>query len=56
MDSNTVYLMNTKDSKVVKTPEKIAEDTFSGWLDELEDKEQPEVCSLDDPDCEACGS
>ncbi|MCS5663165.1 MAG: hypothetical protein NZ604_02620 [Flavobacteriales bacterium] len=32
------------------------EDSFSSWLNDLEDKEQPQACSIDDPDCEACGS
>lgn len=32
------------------------EDSFNDFVKELEDKEQPEVCSMDDPDCEACGS
>lgn len=44
------------DTKSTKAAEKLAEDTFSGWLNELEEKEQPEVCSLDNPDCENCGS
>jgi len=29
---------------------------FDDWLGGLESKEQPEACSIDDPDCEACGS
>lgn len=32
------------------------EDSFSSWLTDLEDKEQPQACSIDNPDCEACGS
>ena len=32
------------------------EDSFSSWLNDLEDKEQPQACSVDNPDCEACGS
>ena len=32
------------------------EDSFSSWLNDLEDKEQPQACSIDDPECEACGS
>ena len=26
------------------------------WLDDLENKEQPKACSIQDPDCENCGS
>jgi len=29
---------------------------FENWLNDLEDKEQPEACSIDNEDCEACGS
>jgi hypothetical protein len=32
------------------------EDSFSSWLTELDEKEQPQACSIDNPDCEACGS
>ena len=39
-----------------KTPEEIAEDVFDSWVQDLEEKEQPEACSVDDEDCEACGS
>tara|TARA_R110002020_G_scaffold9539_1_gene37421 strand:- start:377 stop:529 length:153 start_codon:yes stop_codon:yes gene_type:complete len=34
----------------------IARNTWDSWLNELEDKEQPDQCSIDNPDCEACGS
>lgn len=29
---------------------------FEDFINELENKEQPEQCSIDNPDCEACGS
>ena len=32
------------------------EESFDSWLNDLEDKEQPQACSIDDPECEACGS
>ena len=32
------------------------EDTFDSWLGDLSEKEQPQSCTIDDPDCEACGS
>tara|TARA_B100000767_G_C19637383_1_gene481007 strand:- start:431 stop:583 length:153 start_codon:yes stop_codon:yes gene_type:complete len=32
------------------------EASFDSWLNDLEDKEQPQACSIDDPECEACGS
>ena len=41
-----VFLMNEKQSDTAA--EKIAEDTFSGWLNKLKEK--------DNPDCENCGS
>lgn len=31
-------------------------DPFESWIVDLEEKEQPETCSIDDDDCEACGS
>ena len=54
MDKNIEYLMSDQESN--KAAKIIAEDTFSGWLDELEEKKQPEACSIDNPDCENCGS
>ena len=45
-----------EDKEVDKTTKSIAENMFGDWLNELEEKEQPEVCTIDDPDCEACGS
>jgi hypothetical protein len=32
------------------------DDSFDSWLGDLEEKEQPQACSIDNPDCEACGS
>jgi len=31
-------------------------DSFANWVNELENAEQPEACSIDNPECEACGS
>tara|TARA_R110002074_G_scaffold11097_2_gene41272 strand:+ start:1753 stop:1896 length:144 start_codon:yes stop_codon:yes gene_type:complete len=41
-----------------KTPKEVAKDIFENWIVDLEDKEQPETCGIDDDDgdCEACGS
>jgi len=36
--------------------EESANNTFDSWLTDLEEKEQPEACSIDNPDCENCGS
>jgi hypothetical protein len=44
----------SKDEK--KRNEEIAKETWESWIVDLEDKEQPETCSIDDEDCEACGS
>ena len=46
------------DRGVEKTSEEIdqARDTWDSWLGDMSDREQPEVCKIDDPDCEACGS
>ena len=32
------------------------DNTFDSWITDLEDQEQPEACSIDNPDCENCGS
>mgnify|MGYP003634007554 FL=1 len=45
-----------EEKEVTKAAEDIAENMFSDWLGELETKEQPEACSIDNPDCENCGS
>jgi hypothetical protein len=34
----------------------MSDNSFANWVDELENAEQPEACSIDNPDCEACGS
>lgn len=34
----------------------MSEESFNDFIKELEEKEQPEQCSIDNPDCEACGS
>jgi len=31
-------------------------DAFESWIVDLEDKNQPNACSIDNPDCENCGS
>jgi hypothetical protein len=32
------------------------EESLNDFIKELEEKEQPEACSIDNPECEACGS
>lgn len=39
-----------------KVAKDIAEEMFSDWINNLEEKEQPKACSIDNPDCENCGS
>jgi len=29
---------------------------FDDWIEDMEDGEQPEACSIDNADCENCGS
>jgi len=36
--------------------EEVARKQWDSWLTNLEEGDQPEACSIDDPDCEACGS
>jgi len=44
-----------KNDDSVKTEENKA-DTLDSWITDLETKDQPEACSIDNEDCEACGS
>ena len=43
-------------SKLNTAPQPQEENSFDSWLGDLEEKEQPQACSIDNPDCEACGS
>jgi hypothetical protein len=53
-------MMIERDKEELKKESERAEeskqDTFDSWLVDLEEKEQPETCDIDDEDCEACGS
>jgi hypothetical protein len=42
--------------KQSKSAEEVAEQVFGNWIQDLEDKDQPDACDIDDEDCEACGS
>lgn len=42
--------------EAIKRAEESKNNTFESWIVDLEDKEQPKTCSIDDEDCEACGS
>ena len=47
----------TEKSKEQEEKEKeLARETWDSWIVDLEDKEQPDACGIDDEDCEACGS
>jgi|TARA_R110000796_G_scaffold83590_1_gene182755 hypothetical protein len=43
-----------KDS--IRKSDESKKDTFDSWIVDLEEAEQPEACSIDNPDCENCGS
>lgn len=51
----TMSEINDK-TKLASVPESQEENSFDSWLGDLEEKEQPQACSIDNPDCEACGS
>ena len=51
MAENNEYIKESK-----KRSDESRDDGFNSWLGDLEEKEQPEVCSVDTKDCEACGS
>lgn len=42
--------------KELNRADEARDNTFDSWIVDLEDKEQPDACSIDDEDCEACGS
>jgi hypothetical protein len=52
--------MATQDTDYIKDSinraEESKQNTFDSWIIDLEDQDQPEACSIDDPDCENCGS
>lgn len=50
--------MIKKDEKTEaeKHAEEVARETWDSWIVDLTDAEQPDACSIDDDDCEACGS
>jgi len=40
-----------------KTAEETAKEIFGSWIQDLEEKEQPETCGIEDgEDCVNCGS
>ena len=43
-------MTQTEDLREAKDP------NFESWIVDLEEADQPESCSIDDEDCEACGS
>ena len=45
-----------KDFEDKKRNEEIASQTWDSWIVDLTEQDQPETCSIDDDDCEACGS
>ena len=40
-------------AETVETAEHLG---FDAWIDDMEEQEQPQQCSIDNPDCENCGS
>lgn len=31
-------------------------DDFANWVNDLETQEQPNACTIDNPECDSCGS
>tara|TARA_R110000782_G_scaffold469_1_gene1460 strand:- start:2767 stop:2913 length:147 start_codon:yes stop_codon:yes gene_type:complete len=48
-------MSNDKEEQKRKN-EEVAREQWDNWIVDLQDGEQPEACSIDDEDCEACGS
>ena len=44
------------DIAIFKNSKKKDEDFFKAWTKSLEEMEQPKACSVNNPDCENCGS
>ena len=44
------------EKNLLKRSEESKQNTFDSWITDLEDTDQPESCSIDDEDCENCGS
>jgi len=34
----------------------MSDDSFNDFVKELEQAEQPEACTIDNPECDSCGS
>gem|GEM_PF-284846 len=49
-------LLNIKTKQMSKDRETEVDTTWDAWLNDMSDREQPDACSVDNPDCEACGS
>jgi len=45
-----------EEKELKEKSEQVARDTWDSWIVDLEDKEQPEACGIEDTDCENCGS
>ena len=41
-----------------KTPKEVDEGrvTWDSWLSDMSDRDQPDACTIDDKDCDSCGS
>ncbi len=42
--------------EAIRLAEKTKNNTFDTWIEDLENKEQPETCNINKEDCENCGS
>ena len=48
--------MTEKSKEQEAKEQEVARDTWDSGIGSREDKDQPQACSIDDEDCEACGS
>ena len=48
--------MTEKSKEQKQKEEEIARQQWDSWIVDLEEKEQPENCSIDDEGCETCSS
>jgi len=53
-----IKMIDDKDeaARQLNRSKQATEDVFESWIVDLTDQDQPDACSIDDEDCEACGS
>tara|TARA_R110000824_G_scaffold152714_1_gene324011 strand:+ start:279 stop:497 length:219 start_codon:yes stop_codon:yes gene_type:complete len=53
---NKRRMSQTEETEEESRNKEVARATWDNWIVDLTDADQPEQCSIDNPDCENCGS